>query len=98
MHIYHLVSCSQPTILLQLCEANHHHTALAIMCANLYGVYAVQVVYTWYKKKSTIGLDSQLRPKCSTHQCKQAASLSCSLEQPLCTRTLHLGFVGSFGR
>ena len=37
------------------------------------------------------------RPRHDTHQCKQAASPSCSLDQPLCTRTFHLGFVGSFG-
>ena len=37
-------------------------------------------------------------PKRGTHQCKQADSPSCSLDQPLCTRTLHLGFVGSFER
>ena len=32
-----------------------------------------------------------------THQCKQAASPCSSLGQPLCTRTVHLGFVGNFG-
>ena len=38
-------------------------------------------------------------PRCSsTHQCKQVASPSSSLEQPICTRTFHLGFVGNFGR
>ena len=36
-------------------------------------------------------------PKCSTHQCTQTSSPSCSLDQSLCTRTFHLGFVGNFG-
>ena len=34
-------------------------------------------------------------PRHDTHQCKQAASPCCSLDQPLCTRTFHLGFVGN---
>ena len=37
-------------------------------------------------------------PRHDTHQCKLTESPSCSLNQPLCTRTFHLGFVGSFGR
>ena len=36
--------------------------------------------------------------RCNTHQCKQAASSSCSLKHPLCTHTCHLGFVGNVGR
>ena len=47
----------------------------------------------------TIKLNNpQLYPTCGTHQCKQAASPSCSLKHSLCTRTFHLGFFGSFGR
>ena len=47
--------------------------------------------------KSTYSVHCGL-PRWDAHQSKLTVSPSCSLDQPLCTCTFHLGIVGSFGR
>ena len=57
-------------------------TIIIIDCFSLYIIYIIIII---------------MHPRFKTHQCKEAASPSSSLEQLLCTRTFHLGFVGNFG-
>ena len=57
-------------------------TIIIIDCFSLYIIYFIIIImYLRFK----------------THQCKEAASPSCSLDQSLCTHTFHPGFVGNFG-
>ena len=106
MYNHHLVSCSKLTILLQLREANHHHTAQASynVCKFVWCVHSTGG--TCYTQTSNLGtrktplsqvVGLTVNKSCSTHQCKQAAFPWCSLHQSLCTRTFHLCFVGNFG-
>ena len=46
---------------------------------------------------NTTQQSTAIPPRHGTHRCKQPASPSCSLDQPLCTRTFHLGFVRNCG-
>ena len=74
-------------------------------CMPIYNYYMVCVhQQIWQLNLGNLGergnttqQSTAIHPRHGTHRCKQPASPSCSLGQPLCTRTFHLGFVRNCG-